>query len=94
MDMIDHTKRRAGTHKATRRTRLEADKLLGRVDALLHNESLSVDQQHQLLTVKRYLVLNPDPQSRETQAALACAEIVVDNTQLSVYQRRYGLTPP
>ena len=94
MDMIEHTKRHAGKDKTTRRTRLEADKLLVRVDALLRNESLSVDQQHQLLTVKRYLVLNPDPQSRETQAALACAEIVVDNTQLSVYHRRYGLTPP
>lgn len=93
MDMIDQ-KHKAGIDKTTRRTRLEADKLLVRVDALLRHEELTMDQQHQLLTVKRYLVLDPDPRRQETQAALACAEIVVDTTQLNVYQRRYGLTPP
>jgi hypothetical protein len=89
--MVDH--KHQTREKTKRRTRLEADKLLVRVDSLVRREELTVDQQHQLLTVKRYLMLDPDPQTKETQAALACAEIVVDNTQLHVYQRRYGLTP-
>ena len=79
---------------AARRAQLEADKLLVRVDELLRREDLTVDQQHQLLTVKRYLTMDPDPQSEETQAALACVEIVVDTAQLDVYQRRYGLASP
>ncbi len=92
--MVDRTKPEAGRRKTSRRTQLSADTLLVRVDTLLHQEALTVDQQHHLLTVKRYLMFNPSPHAPETQAALACAEIVVDTTQLSVYQRRYGLTPP
>ena len=84
----------ARKQRSRRKGRLQADKLMVRVDTLLRHEELSVDQQHQLLTVKRYLRLNPDPETEETQAALACAEIVVNYAQLAVYQRRYGLTPP
>jgi hypothetical protein len=80
---------------ASQRTpkRLSVGKLMVQVDSLLRHEELSLEQQHQLLTVKRYLMFEPDASSDEGQAALACANIVVDHAQLSVYQRRYGLTP-
>ena len=63
------------------------------VDTLLRTEELSLDQQHQLLTVKRFLMFEPDASTDEGQAALACAHIVIDQARLTVYQRRYGLTP-
>ncbi|MCZ6709113.1 MAG: hypothetical protein O7B25_01980 [Gammaproteobacteria bacterium] len=72
---------------------LSVDKLMSQADSLLRHEELSLDQQHQLLAVKRYLIYKPDAGSNEVQAALACAHIVIDHAQLSVYQRRYGLTP-
>ena len=72
---------------------LTVAKLMAQVDSLLRHEELSLDQQHQLLTVKRYLMFEPDGSTNEGQAALACAQIVVEQAQLSVYQRRYGLTP-
>jgi hypothetical protein len=77
----------------SKQKRLSVDKLMSQLDSLLRHEELSLDQQHQLLTVKRYLAYKPDASSNEGQAALACAQIVVDQAQLSVYQRRYGLTP-
>ena len=74
--------------------RLAVAKLMAQADSLLRNEELSLEQQHQLLTVKRYLMFEPDASTNEGQAALACANIVINHAQLSVYQRRYGLTPP
>jgi hypothetical protein len=73
--------------------RLTVAKLMEQLNALLRHEELTQDQQHQLLTVKRYLTFEPDASNDEGQAALACAHIVVNQAQLSVYQRRYGLTP-
>ncbi len=73
--------------------RLTVGKLMEQVDSLLRYEELSLDQQHQLLTVKRYLIFKPNGSTNEGQAALACAHIVIDSARLSVYQRRYGLTP-
>ena len=73
--------------------RLSVAKLMQQVDSLLRNEELSQDHQHQLLTVKRYLMFEPDASTAEGQAALACAQIVIDHAKLAVYQRRYGLTP-
>jgi len=85
----DRSKRRA----ASAQKRLTVEKLLSQADDLLRHEELSQDQQHQLLTVKRYLMFKPDASTDEGQAALACANIVIDQARLSVYQRRYGLTP-
>jgi hypothetical protein len=78
---------------ARKRSRLNVGKLMEQVDSLLRHEELTLDQQHQLLTVKRFLMFEPDARTDAGQAALACAAIVVDQAQLSVYQRRYGLTP-
>jgi hypothetical protein len=73
--------------------RLTVARLMAQVDALLRHEELSLDQQHQLLSVKRYLMFEPDASTDEGQAALMCAHMVIDHAQLSVYQRRYGLPP-
>ena len=73
--------------------RLSVSRLMEQVDSLLRTEERSLDQQHQLLTVKRFLMFEPEASTDEGQAALACAHIVIDQARLTVYQRRYGLTP-
>ncbi len=57
----------------------------------MKDEELTIDQQHQLRTVMRYLELEPDTTTSHGQAALRCAELLIDNVRLNVYQRRYGL---
>ncbi|MDH3641442.1 MAG: hypothetical protein OES38_05060 [Gammaproteobacteria bacterium] len=78
---------------ASKFKRLSVGRLMEQVDSLLRTEELSLDQQHQLLTVKRFLMFEPEASTDEGQAALACAHIVIDQARLTVYQRRYGLTP-
>jgi len=90
---MEKQKNRDNQQAARRTNRLSVGKLMDQVDALLRHEELTLDQQHQLLTVKRYLMFEPDASRDECQAALACAHIVVNQVQLAVYQRRYGLTP-
>jgi hypothetical protein len=90
MERQKHSRKQRAVRKPTR---LTVANLMEQVDSLLRHEDLNLDQQHQLLTVKRYLMFDPDASSEEVQAALACASIVIDQAKLSVYQRRYGLTP-
>ncbi len=71
--------------------RLTIPYLHGVADQLLKDGELTVDQQHQLLTVVRYLELEPDTTSAHGRAALRCAELLIDNVRLGVYQRRYGV---
>jgi hypothetical protein len=87
----NHRKRRSASPRAPKR--LTVAKLMAQADALLRHEELSLEQQHQLLSVKRYLMFEPDASTDEGQAALTCVHMVIDHAQLSVYQRRYGLTP-
>ena len=71
--------------------RLTVPYLHGVADQLLKDSELTVDQQHQLLTVVRYLELEPDTTSDHGRAALRCVELLIDNVRLGVYQRRYGV---
>ena len=87
----NHRKQRSALSRAPKR--LTVAKLMTQVDALLRHEELSLEQQHQLLSVKRYLMFEPDASTGEGQAALTCAHMLIDHAQLSVYQARYGLTP-
>jgi hypothetical protein len=88
----DRNKQRRTSPRTSKR--LSVSRLIEQVDALLRRAELSLEQQHQLLTVKRFLMFEPDASSNEGQAALACVQIIIDHVRLSVYQRRYGLTPP
>ncbi len=72
--------------------RLSVGKLVQRADELLGSDELTMDQQHQLLVAKRYLDLEEHPNSKVGQAALGCAEILIDDVKLDVYQRRYGVS--
>ncbi len=71
--------------------RLSVEKLIERADDLLRFNELTMDQQHQLLAAKRYLDLEDRPNSNVGQSALRCAELLIDNVKLDVYQRRYGV---
>ena len=71
--------------------RLSVEKLIERADDLLRFNELTMDQQHQLLAAKRYLNLEDRPNSNVGQSALRCAELLIDNVKLDVYQRRYGV---
>ncbi len=71
--------------------RLTVPYLHGVADQLLKDSELTIDQQHQLHTVVRYLELDPDTSSTHGRAALRCAELLIDNVRLGVYQRRYGV---
>jgi hypothetical protein len=84
-------RRERKTTTQTVRKRLTLQHLLGVADQLMKDEELTVDQQHQLRTVMRYLELEPDTTTTHGQAALRCAELLIDNVRLNVYQRRYGL---
>ena len=71
--------------------RLSVAKLVERADDLLRFDELTMDQQHQLMTAKRYLALEDRAKSEVGQSALQCVEILIDNVKLGVYQRRYGV---
>ena len=89
--------RAASPQRAHKLARTRPDKRLtlpylhGVADQLMKDADLTVDQQHQLLTVVRYLELEPDTSSTHGRAALRCAELLIDNVRLAVYQRRYGV---
>lgn len=84
-------RRERKTINQTVRKRLTLQHLLGVADQLMKDEELTIDQQHQLRTVMRYLELEPDTTTSHGQAALRCAELLIDNVRLNVYQRRYGM---
>jgi hypothetical protein len=69
---------------------LSPDKLLNDADSLLR-EKLTVDQQHQLLTVKRYLELEPDITTTHGQAALRSAELLLEGVRGKIHLRRHGI---
>ncbi len=73
--------------------RLAVEKLVERADELLRHDELSMDQQRQLMAVKRYLNLEDRANSKVGQSALKCAEMLIDIVKLDIYQRRYGLQP-
>ena len=71
--------------------RLSIEKLAQRADDLLRHDELSMDQQHQLMAVKRYLSVEDRPDTPVGQSALVCAELLINNVKLDVFQRRYGV---
>ena len=70
---------------------LSIQKLVKRTDELLIYDELTMDQQRQLMAVKRYLILEDRPESAVGQSALCCAEMLIDAVKLDVLQRRYGV---
>jgi hypothetical protein len=69
---------------------LSPDELLRRTDELLAEEDLSTDEQKQLFTAKSYLLAETRARTEVGQKALACAKVIIDLVQLSVYRRRLG----